>query len=141
MSGDANPRDGVRETLDPIYPNVHDKFGFADQFSGRNFKDVRAGVETKLPHGINATLEYNNWFLASAFDGLFTPQGNLVARSATGTAGTHIGNEIDLITTFKLRGPVQAGAGIGYIIPGEFLKNTTPGKPYVYPYVVFTYKL
>jgi len=24
-------------------------------------------------------------------------------------------------------------------VPGTFLKNTTPGKPYTYPYVMLTY--
>ena len=141
LSGDANPRDGVRETFDQIYANLHDKFGVADQFAGRNLRDIRSALETKLPHGITANLEHNCWFLASPFDAIYTSQGNVIARSANGTAGTHLGNEIDMITTWKMRGPVQAGAGLGYIIPGAFLKNTTPGKAYLYPYIMFTYKL
>ena len=26
-----------------------------------------------------------------------------------------------------------------HFVPGTFLKNTTPGKPYTYPYVTLTY--
>jgi hypothetical protein len=139
-SGDADPNDGIRGTYDPLYAALHDKFGFADQIAGRNLKDIRGGVEAKLPHGIGAMIEFNDWRLASRFDGIYTAQA-LVARSLSGTAGTHVGNEIDVITTWKMKGPVQGGAGLGYIIPGEFLKNTTPGKHYIYPFVVFTYKL
>ncbi len=141
MSGDKNAKDGIRGTYDPLYPTVHDKYGFADQFGGRNMKNLRWGVETKLPRGIAGTLEFNDWRLASAVDGIYTGAGAVIARSPTGKAGTHVGNEVDWITTWKMKGPVQAGAGIGYIIPGGFLKNTTPGKSYLYPYIVFTYKL
>lgn len=141
LSGDANPRDGIRGTFDALYPTVHDKFGFADQFAGRNLKDIRWGVEGKLPKGVNASLELNDWRLASAVDGLYSAQGTVIGRSPTGIVGTHVGNEIDLITTWKLRGSVLVGAGVGYILPGAFLKATTPGKPYLYPYIMFTYKL
>jgi hypothetical protein len=139
-SGDSNPTDGVRGTYDPLYAALHDKFGFADQVAGRNLRDIRGGVEAKLPHGIGAVIEINDWRLASRYDALYSSTA-VVARSPSGTAGTHVGNEVDLITTWKMPGPLQGGAGIGYIIPGEFLKHTTPGKHYIYPFVVFTYKL
>lgn len=141
LSGDANPRDGIRGTFDALYPTVHDKFGFADQFAGRNLKDIRWGLEGKFPKGVNASLELNDWHVASALDALYSGQGTIVGRSTTGLVGTHVGNEIDLIATWKLRGPIQAGAGVGYILPGAFLKQTTQGKPYLYPYIMFTYKL
>ena len=85
-------------------------------------------------------LELNDWHLATPFDALYNAS-TVVARSVTGTAGTHVGGEIDVITTWRMKGPLQAGAGLGYIIPGEFLKHTTPGKHYIYPYIFFTYKL
>ena len=141
MSGDANAKDGIRGTYDPLYPTVHDKYGFADQFGGRNMKNVRWGAEMKLPRSVAGVLELNDWRLASPVDGIYTSQGAVIARSITGKAGTHVGNEVDFITTWKMFGPVQAGAGIGYILPGEFLKNTTAGKHYLYPYIMFTYKL
>ena len=42
--------------------------------------------------------------------------------------------------TWTIVKPVVAGAGIGHIIPGEFLRKTTPGNGYTYPYLMFTWK-
>jgi hypothetical protein len=139
-SGDKNATDGKRGTFDQLYPTGHDKYGLADQIGWRNMKDVRLGVETRPRKAVTASVVYNDWHLASASDGMYNAAGTLLFRSATGTAGTHIGQEIDVIATVTLAKPLIAGAGFGHIFPGEFLKNTTPGAPYNFPYVMFTYK-
>jgi len=139
-SGDANARDGVRGTFDHLYPTAHDKYGLADQVGWRNIKDFRGGVELKPHKNWTAVLEYNNWFLASALDALYNSGGTAIARSAAGTAGTHVGQELDIVATWAIAKPLQASAGFGHLFPGEFLKTTTPGHAYNYSYVMFTYK-
>jgi hypothetical protein len=106
----------------------------------RNMKDVRAGVETKPRRNVTASVVYNDWFLASRFDAMYNATGAALFRSASGTAGTHVGQEMDVIATWTIVKPLQAGAGFGHIFPGEFLKKTTPGNAYNFPYVMFTYK-
>jgi hypothetical protein len=139
-SGDRNPKDGVRGTFDQLYPSGHDKYGLADQVGWRNIKEARAGVETKPRENVTATIEYNNWFLASATDALYVTAGTAFARSGTGTAGTHVGQEFDIAATYTVFEPLLIGAGFGHIIPGGFLKKTTAGTPYNYPYIVFIWK-
>jgi hypothetical protein len=139
-SGDANAKDGVRGTFDQLYPTGHDKYGLSDQVGWRNMSDVRAGFETRPRKNVTATVEYNDWFLASRYDALYNSAGAALFRSANGAAGTHIGQELDLIATWTIVKPLQAGAGFGHIFPGEFLKKTTPGNAYNFPYVMFTYK-
>jgi hypothetical protein len=139
-SGDKNPKDGARGTFDQLYPSGHDKYGLADQVGWRNIKDARAGVEAKLVRNLAATVEYNNWYLASATDSLYVAAGTAAFRSITGAAGTHVGQEIDITGTWTIIKPLVAGAGFGHIIPGEFLKKTTPGNPYNYPYMMFIWK-
>jgi hypothetical protein len=70
---------------------------------------------------------------------LYNGGGAVLARSPAGVAGTYVGQEVDLITSAKLRQGLGLSAGAGYFAPGTFLKNTTPGKPYTYPYAMLTY--
>jgi hypothetical protein len=138
--GDQNPKDGIRGTFDQLYPSGHDKYGFADQVGWRNIKDTRAGLETKPTQRTTANLEFNNWYLASATDSLYNSAGTAVVRSIAGTAGTHVGEEFDATTTWTIVKPLTVGAGIGHIFPGEFLKNTTKGNAYTYPFMMVTWK-
>ena len=139
-SGDANAKDGTRGTFDQLYPTAHDKYGLADQVGWKNLKDVRVGVETKPAKNLTATLEYNDWHLASAFDALYNTSSTAIARSATGTAGTHVGQELDVVGSWTITPAFQAGAGLGHIFPGEFLKKASPGNAYTFPYVMFMYR-
>ena len=139
-SGDANPKDGIRGSFDQIYPTAHDKTGLADQVGWKNTRDFRTGVGIKPAKAWTATLAYNNWYLASPFDGVYTTSGTLIARSANGTAGTHVGQEIDFQVAWSILKPLTANAGFGHISPGEFLKVTTPGKSYNYPFLMLGYR-
>jgi hypothetical protein len=138
-TGDANAKDGTRGTFDQLYPTAHDKYGLADQVGWKNLRDVRAGVELRPAKRWIAVLEYNDWHLASAFDALYNTSSTVVARSATGTAGTHVGQELDVTGSWAVSSWFQVGAGLGHLFPGSFLKKTTPGNGYTFPYVMFTY--
>jgi hypothetical protein len=72
-------------------------------------------------------------------DGLYGASGALVTRSATGTAGRHVGHEIDGQVAYTYSPQLQIGAGYAHVLPGEFLKGTTTGLAYKYPYVMVTY--
>ena len=95
---------------------------------------------TKPRRNVTAAVVYNDLYLASSTDALYNAAGAAVFRSPTGTAGTHIGQELDVIATWTIAKPLQAGAGFAHLLPGQFLKNVTPGVAYNYPYVMFTYK-
>jgi hypothetical protein len=138
--GDQNAKDGIRGTFDQLYPSGHDKLGFADQVGWRNIKDFRTGLEVKPHKGVAAMFEYNNWYLVIATDSVYNSAGNAVFRSATGTAGTHVGQEFDVTGTWAFAKACTAGAGVGHILPGEFLKSVTPGNPCTYPYMMIGYK-
>ncbi|MES1262622.1 MAG: alginate export family protein, partial [Acidobacteriota bacterium] len=139
-TGDANAKDGIRGTFDQLYPTAHDKYGLADQVGWKNIKDLHMGVETKPRKNWTATLEYNDWYLADPHDALYNTSSTAIARSTTGTAGTHVGQELDLTATWIVFSALQTGAGIGHLFPGEFLRKTTPGYSYTYPYVMLTYR-
>jgi len=139
-SGDKNPKDGIRGTFDQLYPSGHDLYGMADEVGWRNIRDVRTGVGLQASKNISTAFEYNDWYLASATDALYAASGTALFRSSAGTAGTHVGQELDVSAKWTIRPPLLLGAGFGHILPGEFLKNTTRGNPYNYPYIMAVWK-
>jgi hypothetical protein len=138
-SGDANRTDGIRGTFDQLYPTAHDKYGLADQVGWRNIRHARGGVELtpSAKWGVNGS--YHSWWLASPTDALYSASGAAIARSTGGTAGRHVGQEVDGQVSFRYSPQFQVSGGYAYLIPGEFLKATTPGHAYSYPYLMFTY--
>ncbi len=138
-SGDADRTDGTRGTFDQLYPTGHDKLGLSDQVGWKNIHNARAGVEIKPTTKWLLAGSYHSWWLASATDGLYSASGALVTRSITGTAGRHVGQEVDGQLTYAYSPQLQIGGGYAYLVPGEFLKSTTPGHSYNYPYVMATY--
>ncbi|HYU51464.1 MAG TPA: alginate export family protein, partial [Gemmatimonadaceae bacterium] len=138
-SGDENPTDNKKGTFDQLYPTGHDKYGLTDLVGWQNMKQLRTGLELAISKTWSATARYNRYWLSDAHDALYNGGGGVLARSATGVAGTDVGREVDLIASGKLRPGLGFSAGLGYFIPGTFLKNTTPGKPYTYPYAMVTY--
>ncbi len=139
-SGDANAKDGIRGTFDQLYPTGHDKYGLADQVGWRNVRDFREGLELKPVKNVAAAFQYNDWYLASATDSLYNAAGTAIFHSATGTAGTHIGQEFDVTGSWTFARAFTVGAGVGHILPGQFLKAVTPGNPYTYPFMMANWK-
>ncbi|MGH7651379.1 MAG: alginate export family protein [Gemmatimonadaceae bacterium] len=137
-SGDGNPADNKKGTFDQLYPTGHDKYGLTDLVGWQNMKHVRSGLDIAMAKHWTATTRYSRYWLADAHDALYTGGGAVLARSATGVAGTDVGQEVDLITSASLRQGLGV-SGIGRFLPGTFLRNTTPGKPYTYPYAMVTY--
>src|SRR5207248_6444146 len=112
LSGDANPTDNKKSTFDQLYPTGHDKYGLTDLVGWQNMKHVRSGLELAVAKGWNATTRYNAYWLADAHDALYNGGGVPLARSATGAAGTFVGQEIDLIVSGKFSQGVGLAAGL-----------------------------
>ena len=83
---------------------------------------------------------YNSWWLASARDALYNSSGKSIAKSATGAAGRHIGQETDVFVTYKYQ-RLTFGAGYGRLFKGQFVRLATPGVEPTYLYLFHTYSL
>lgn len=138
-SGDGNPTDNRKETFDQLYPTGHDKYGLTDLVGWQNMNHVRTGLDLSIAKGWSASARYSSYWLADAHDALYTGGGAVLARSPTGTAGTYVGQEIDLVASGKIRPGLGFSAGAGRFIPRTFLRSTTPGHSYTYPYAMVTY--
>ncbi|MGA2269299.1 MAG: alginate export family protein [Bryobacteraceae bacterium] len=138
-SGDRNPKDGVHGTFDQLYPNIHDHHGIADQVAWQNLKSVRSGVKFSVRSNWVLAAAFNGWWLASVTDGFYNSSGGIVARDPKGLSGTHIGNEYDVQTSYRLDRNLELGVGVGHIRSGEFLIRTDHARSYTYPYVMINY--
>ena len=138
-SGSKNDKDGYDNTFDPIYPSTHDKLGLADQFGWRNIQDFRIGQEFTLTRKWKLGASGHDFFLANAHDALYPTRGSVIAQSVKGTAGTHVGEEFDIQTIYTPTRQTQVDFGFGHVFAGPFLKQTTQGKDYTYPYMMIEY--
>ena len=138
-SGDRNPADGVHGTFDQISPNVHDHLGLADQFGWENLKMLRTGMRVWLRRNWIVAGAWQDAWLASAVDGFYNSAGMVVARDSKGLSGTHIGEEFDIQTSYRVDRNLELGAGVGRLLPGAFLAKTGHGSPYNYPHILLSY--
>jgi hypothetical protein len=134
-SGDANPHDGHRQTFDQLYPSGHDKLGATDLFGWKNIQHLRSGIEWQPNKKWMASARWNEYWLASSHDALYSGQSAVVAIRADGSAARRVGEELDLVGTYKLTKFAQTGAGYGRLFPGTFLRETTPGHDYSLAYM------
>jgi hypothetical protein len=137
-SGDGNSRDGLRQTFDTLFPSAHEKHGVTDQVGWNNILHYRAGLECNPARKWTAAYKFNAYWLADPHDALYGASGAAAARNAAGTAGRFVGTELDGIVGYSISKQLQVGAGFGHLFPGAFLRNTTPGKGYSYPYLMLT---
>jgi hypothetical protein len=138
-SGDSDPKDGRRGTFDQLYPTGHDKIGLADQVGWKNVDHLRVGADLKPHPRWTVNGSYHSFWLASATDALYNASGAVVTRSLAGTAGRYVGWEIDGQAVYTYSPQLQITGGYARVLPGEFLKNTTPGEPYNLSYLMVTY--
>jgi Alginate export len=138
-SGDNNSTDGHRGTFDQLYPSAHDLYGLDDQVGWKNIRHIRTGVAINPKPVWMLGVRCNSYWLANPNDALYAASSAIVAKSSTGTAGTFVGQELDLVTSYKFMKQASFSLGLGHLFPGTFLKNTTPGISYTYPYGMLTY--
>ncbi len=79
----------------------------ADQVGWRNIHALRAGVEAKPRAKWMLALTCHSWWLASARDGLYNASGAMLARVPDGSAGRHVGQELDVLHPFEVIEPIR----------------------------------
>ena len=140
-SGARNPQDAsLSRTFDQLYAANHDKFGHEDLLGWRNLHNLRSLESYNVTRSFAVNFMYDQFWLASARDGLYNSSGKIIAQSVNGTAGRHVGQEADVFATWK-HGHFTFGAGYGNFAPGRFVRMTTPGVGPTYVYVFHTYAL
>ncbi len=137
-SGTKNPAGRDWNTFDSLYPSNHDKLGFADQVGRRNLVQFRIGVEEYATKKWIIKQAFEGFWLATANDNFYASSGAISVPARPG-ASRHIGNELDLVAEYQFDKGLNFGFGYARLFAGQFLKTTTRGNDYQYPYVYLEY--
>ena len=112
-----------------------------NQVGWTNINHVGLIFEAKPRAGLVFQAKAHDWWLASARDWLSTSGGAPLVRDVTGRSGRHVGEELDMQLLWSASKHVALAGGIGHMFAGQFLKQTTPGHAFTFPYVQLTYGL
>lgn len=127
-------------TYDQLSPANHDKFGHQDLFGWRNLSTFKTLETVKVTKAVAFNLMYTDHHLFSASDALYNGAGSQIAISSKGTAGTHVGQELDSFLTVKV-GAHTFLAGFGHFFKGDFVENATRGINPRYFYIAQQYTI
>ena len=139
-SGTKNPSGHEWNTFDQLYPSNHDKYGFADQVGRRNLVQFRVSVEEEAGTRWKIKQSFESYWLATTHDNLYNSSGGISVPAHPG-ASPYIGNELDQVAEYQWGRGLNFGFGYAHLFTGGFLKATTPGHDYRYPYIYFEYNL
>jgi hypothetical protein len=137
-SGTKNPTGRDWNTFDQLYPSNHDKYGFTDQVGRRNLVQFRFGVEESVTKKWKFKQAFEGFWLGTSNDNYYASSG-AIAVSAHPGASRHIGNELDLIGEYQMNKGLNFGFGYARLFAGQFLKTTTQGYDYSYPFAYVEY--
>lgn len=139
-SGDGDPRDGRRGTFDQLFPTNHSKYGIVDRVGWRNMHNPMVGVELKPATGLRVRLDYHSFWLASRAEALYTDGGGATVRNGRASS-SHVGQEVDLHATYQYSEQLQFQAGVGRLVAGRFLKESSGGSGVTGAYVQWLLRL
>ena len=135
-SGDPTQKDGSRNTFDQFYPSNHVYYGMIDQFGWKNLKNFRAGFDFMALKKLKIRTDYNDFNLATIQDSLYNSAGSAAVLNRKATS-PHIGWELNTVALYQFNKYWKFGAGLGHLFAGEYLKQSSYGFGYTYPYLMF----
>jgi hypothetical protein len=140
-SGDGNPGQGnVNSTFNLLYPFGHYYFGYLDLVGRSNIQDVYGQLAFWPENWLTCLVQYHNFWLVSPKDALYSAAGVVERVDPTGTAGTYVGSELDLLVSAQLTRHANLTIGWSKLFAGEFIKNTGPDVSPELLYIQFNYR-
>lgn len=123
-SGTHNTSGGTSSTFNQLFPFGHYYFGWADQVGRQNINDANVILYLNPTKWSILQVQYHHFWLDSATDALYNAAGNAIRRSASGAAGTNVGDEIDIILNIHLSKHSDILTGYSKLFGGSFMERT-----------------
>lgn len=140
-SGDADPGQGrVNSTFNPLFPFGHYYYGYLDLVNRQNIIDPYFQFVCFPENWLTLQLQLHNFWLASNRDALFSAGGVPLRRSPTGSAGSFVGNELDLLMVAQLTHHTNFAVGWSKLYSGEFIRKTGPDVSPELLYIQVSYR-
>ncbi|WP_374763650.1 alginate export family protein [Yunchengibacter salinarum] len=125
-SGDGQPNDGVHGTFRQHFPLAHAWLGLIDLVARQNIKAGSFKTSFQPTDWLTLAPQLHSFHLADSRDGLYNAGGAIIRRDPTGQAGSHVGEELDVVAKIKL--PSRMGLMIGWskFWGAGFIDDTNP---------------
>jgi hypothetical protein len=139
-TGDEDPTDGERGEFFNFFPTNHPHYGYADFFGWRNVRSPLLGVSLK--GGKHFGLIKGHRFELAEEAGPWKSAGGLVLGfDPTGSSGTRVGAEVDLLYRYAWTEKAAVEAGYARFDPDEFAEATRGDEASDWAYVMLTFRL
>ncbi len=137
-TGDKNPHDGRMGGFQHMYAT--DKWGTADNAAWRNIHESVFGIALTPSQRLTLLLQGRTLWLATRRDALYTVSGAPAAFNPQATSN-HVGEEMDIRVIWQVRRSLQLYGGYGYLLPGRFLEQSSPGASRHIAYLMWTLRM
>lgn len=125
-TGNASPRSERHGTFSQLFPWGHHYLGFMDLVGRQNIRDLNLRASASPSEKTNLLLWYHVFHLAQARDALYNASGAPIRISPSGSAGTYVGQELDLLFQFVFNPRSDVIFGYSHFFAGSFVKATNP---------------
>ncbi|MCH5376145.1 MAG: alginate export family protein [Planctomycetes bacterium] len=122
-SGDSNPNDNRITTVYTLYPLGHAYWGLIDNLDGQNLLDYSVSASVKPAKTVTLTSAWHWFDRANTNDAVYNVVGGAFAQ---GAAGKNIGNELDLVATYKITPQMNLQVGYFWFWYGAAINNGAP---------------
>ena len=126
FSGDQNPASRTLGTFNSIYEKGP-YFTYAELFSRRNLIALQPSAELKLSKTISLTANPAFYWRESTSDGLYAISGAVIVSGQKSNA-SYIASQASVQLQWKMNRNLTWFTEYGHFFPGEFLKESRPGR-------------
>ncbi len=125
-SGDSSPTSSSVGTFNQLFPLGHAYLGYIDVVGRQNIHALHARVDAKPIKKLKTWAQFYVIWLAEDKDALYNAGGAAIRRDTTGSSGTYVGSELDLVVKYQLDQHSAFLGGYSHFWPGAFVKGTGP---------------
>ncbi len=125
-SGDDDPNDGTINTYNSLHPLGHAYWGIIDNFSGQNLIDYAVQGKVSPTKKLTVVSAYHVFDKATTGDAVYN-----IVGAPLGPLGAdrHIGNELDIIATYKFCPNLAVQCGYSWFWYGDAINTTALNRP------------
>jgi alginate export protein len=126
-SGDNGRSGGSLGTFNGIYEKST-YFTYAALFGRRNLMDLQPNVQINLPRNITVTPNAAFYWRESIEDGLYSSGSGPVSITGRKSSARYIGSQVAVQVKWKVDRHITVFGEYLHFFPGDFLRQSTPGR-------------
>ncbi len=134
--------------FDPIYSGWPSIYGLRTMQGQRNIQELTFSLDYKVTQKTNLTFLASSFWLFDKRDAWYSATGTANKKAsgtfldATGNSGNEIGQALQFEVTHKFDSHNSIWAGVGALLPGEFIRNQVTGncRTQQWAFASYTYK-